>query len=522
VAVAAVLRGVLYAVVGAGLPFLTFFPAVIVAALYGGLGPGLLATALAALAACYWFQPVDSPRVATPTDVVGLALFAAVSLFIVWLCERSRRSDVRAGAALDAQARLAAVVESSDDAIVSKDLDGTVHSWNPAAERLFGYAPHEMIGRPITVIIPPDRRGEEDAIIDRVRRGEPIERYETVRVRKDGTPVEVSLTVSPVRDRGGRVIGASKIARPISDLRRAERRNRFLVKLHDATRPLADPDAITRTSARLLGEYLNVDRCAYADVEEDQDTFNLTGDYTRDGVPSIVGRYRLADFGAEVLRLHRQGKAYVVADVEADGAAQLAVRDRRPAGHAAVDGNPRRAPAAAGRARRPARGDAGRDRAEGDRGGARAAARGRACRPRGGRAREPHEGRVPRHAQPRAAHPAERDPRVVGAAARRRPRRRQRQRGPGGRAPGAGDDRAQRARADADHRGPARHEPHHLGQGPPRRAARVARARAARGGRDGSRPPPRPRACASTPFSTRSPGRVPGTRTGCSRCSGTC
>jgi PAS domain S-box-containing protein len=116
-----------------------------------------------------------------------------------------------------AQAWLAAIVESSDDAIVSKTLDGVITSWNRGAERLFGYTPEEAIGRHITLIIPSDRHSEEDMVISRVGQGQKVEHYETVRQTKDGKRVPVSLTVSPIRDSAGQIIGASKIARDITD-----------------------------------------------------------------------------------------------------------------------------------------------------------------------------------------------------------------------------------------------------------------------------------------------------------------
>ncbi len=128
----------------------------------------------------------------------------------------------------EASARLAAIVSASDDAIVSKTLDGTVRSWNRAAERMFGYSADEMIGQSILRIIPPERHSEEDTILAALRRGEPIEHYESVRVRKDGRPVDVSLSVFPIRDAAGRPVAAAKIARDISAQKRAreERRQR--------------------------------------------------------------------------------------------------------------------------------------------------------------------------------------------------------------------------------------------------------------------------------------------------------
>ena len=126
-------------------------------------------------------------------------------------------------------ALLAAIVASSDDAIASKTLDGIVTSWNRAAERLFGYAAEEMIGRPIAVLAAPGREDEMPAILARIRRGERVDHFETVRRRKDGGLVEIALTVSPVRDRRGRIVGASKIARDISARRAAEERQRLLL-----------------------------------------------------------------------------------------------------------------------------------------------------------------------------------------------------------------------------------------------------------------------------------------------------
>src|SRR5262245_20019226 len=116
-----------------------------------------------------------------------------------------------------AQAYVAAIVESSDDAILSKDLNGIIQSCNGAGERIFGYSTSELIGKPVAILIPPDRQAEEDEILARIRRGERIDHFETVRLRKDGRPVDVSLTISPVRDTTGHIIGASKIARDITE-----------------------------------------------------------------------------------------------------------------------------------------------------------------------------------------------------------------------------------------------------------------------------------------------------------------
>ena len=152
---------------------------------------------------------------------------------------------------------LAAIVESSDDAIVSKTLDGIITSWNPAADRLFGYTAEEAIGRPISILAAPDRENEMPANLERIRRGERVERYQTVRRRKDGSLVDISLTVSPIRDATGRIVGASKIARDITARKQAEERQRLLTaelshrvkNLFAVVQVLAERSASKTTSA---------------------------------------------------------------------------------------------------------------------------------------------------------------------------------------------------------------------------------------------------------------------------------
>lgn len=148
-----------------------------------------------------------------------------------WIAERDARGnivsilesnrDISAGKrAQEAQNRLAAIVESSEDAIVSKDLKGIIMNWNKGAERIFGYTAEEAIGRHITLIVPPDRLDEEAHILASLRRGERIDHFETVRQRKDGTLLDISVTISPVKDAQGHVVGASKVARDITERKR--------------------------------------------------------------------------------------------------------------------------------------------------------------------------------------------------------------------------------------------------------------------------------------------------------------
>src|SRR5438309_226742 len=147
--------------------------------------------------------------------------------------QTGKASDAKSSAAtqadgdflkLEADAYLAAIVESSDDAIISKTLDGTISSWNKGAERIFGYRANEAIGKPIYILIPPELAQEEVGILARLKRGQRIDHYETVRMRKDGTRRNVSLTVSPVKDKTGQIIGASKIARDITEYKQFQKR----------------------------------------------------------------------------------------------------------------------------------------------------------------------------------------------------------------------------------------------------------------------------------------------------------
>jgi len=199
-------------------------------------------------------QSVDAVCKAHTHAIPGRAIaHAAEERRLVDICEVERRERA---AYLD-NALLAAIVESSNDAIISKALDGTITSWNGAAERMFGYVADETVGRSIALIIPPEHRHEEAGILARLARGGRIEHFETVRVRKDGTRIDVSLTISPVRDSSGRVVGASKIARDISERKRMEaqlreahrRKDEFIAVLgHELRNPLAP----IRTAAEVL------------------------------------------------------------------------------------------------------------------------------------------------------------------------------------------------------------------------------------------------------------------------------
>ena len=185
--------------------------------------------------------------------------------------EANRNITDRAG--IELQLRfLASIVESSDDAIVSKNLDGVITSWNKGAERVFGYSASEAVGQPITIVIPEDRHGEEREILTRIRRGERIDHFETVRQRKSGSLIFVSLTVSPIKDAQGKIVGASKIARDITEQKRnqeliatlareAEHRSKNLLSSVLATVNLSQsnsPDDLKQTIVGRIGALANV------------------------------------------------------------------------------------------------------------------------------------------------------------------------------------------------------------------------------------------------------------------------
>ncbi len=155
-----------------------------------------------------WFMPYPTPLRDTNGRIVG-----GINMLLD-ITERKRAEEARA--------RLAAIVESSDDAIISKDLNGIITTWNEGAERLFGYTAQEVVGKPVTILMPPERFNEELGILERIRHGESIEHYETIRRRKDGTLLDISLTISPVIDGSQKIIGASKIARDITQRKRME------------------------------------------------------------------------------------------------------------------------------------------------------------------------------------------------------------------------------------------------------------------------------------------------------------
>jgi two-component system, chemotaxis family, CheB/CheR fusion protein len=162
------------------------------------------------------FVPYPTPLFDEEGTLVG-----AVNMFVD-ITDRKRSEEV--------DRRLVSIVESCDDAIISKDLNGIIKSWNGGAQRLFGYSAEEVVGRPITILIPLERQDEESTILDHLRRGDRVDQYETVRRRKDGTLVDISLMVSPLKNAEGEIIGASTIARDITELKQARQLQKLFVE----------------------------------------------------------------------------------------------------------------------------------------------------------------------------------------------------------------------------------------------------------------------------------------------------
>ena len=288
VAAGFLLRSGLTRLAGGRLPtYITFYPAVMLSALLGGFGPGLVATLAAAIGVDYFIlPPLGSFTVISPANAVGLAFFTGTSVFMSVVAELYRRARQQAEAllrhhrddlqemvaarteelgrsneqlkeAVKAHARLAAIVESSDDAILSKDLDGNITSWNRGAERMFGYRPVEVIGRPINLLLPRDRQDEEVPIMARIQADERVDHFETVRLTKDGRSLAVSVTISPLNDGGGRIIGASKIVRDISARLRAEQRTALLAETASRLLSSDDPQRVVDELCGKVLEFLD-------------------------------------------------------------------------------------------------------------------------------------------------------------------------------------------------------------------------------------------------------------------------
>ena len=265
-------------------PFaLLFLLAVLVAAWRGGLGIGLLTTMGSALASAYFFmRPFQGMSASAADNRMSLGVLLSAGLALSLSTALLRKAETRAlQGALEREKQfkkeiaerrraetenrwLAAIVEFSDDAIISKTPEGVITSWNKGAERLFGYTAAEAVGLPITLIIPPDLRAETQRMQERIMHGQHIEHYETERVRKDGRRIPISLTLSLIKDEHGRLLGISMIGRDITERKRMEqtlieadhRKNEFFAMLgHELRNPLAP----IRNAVQIMGKLEGAD-----------------------------------------------------------------------------------------------------------------------------------------------------------------------------------------------------------------------------------------------------------------------
>ena len=252
----------------AGFSFV-YIPATALVAYVYGRRAGVITGTLSLLLAWRLFIGPGYSFALDATALITLGLYGA-SLFSVvigmgHIAGQQESNEVAART----QSRLAVIVESSNDAILSKTLDGVILTWNAVAAGLFGYTPADVIGRSVTMLAPPDRVGEIQGILARLRQGQHIDHYESVRVRKDGTRLDVSLTISPIRDSAGHVVAASTITRDISDRKRIERQQRLIIEATEALTETLDLRARVESFVARLVPAMG-DSCGIALADEDE------------------------------------------------------------------------------------------------------------------------------------------------------------------------------------------------------------------------------------------------------------
>jgi len=325
-------------IIGAAFPLATTFSAVAFVVWFGGWGPALLTAIAGFLVIDTILMPGNLFTRPGLTELTNIAVYLASCASIIGLGEAMRTALRRLEAGqrelsaanlaletkVEAQSLLAAIVASSDDAIVSKTLDGRITSWNRGAERLFGYTAAEAIGQSIMMLVPDDQREQELQILDRIRSGHRVDQLDVVRVTKSGQRRDIAVTVSPVHDRHGQIIGASKTARDVTArkaadarLQQSEEAHRLLVGVHDATRGLNDPALVMLEIVTRVGLHFDVTRCAYGEVDVATNVIEITRGYTN-GVATVAGRYPLEVFGALMVDELKAGRTVTIADVVAD------------------------------------------------------------------------------------------------------------------------------------------------------------------------------------------------------------
>ena len=341
ITVAIGIRAALTPWMGQTFPLATMFSAVAFVVWYGGWGPALFTAIGGWFAAGVVFRGgygFLGPNFGF-NELVGLAVYLLSNISVIVLGEamRAARAPPRESTTasrtrnlalenkVEAQSLLAAIVASSDDAIISKTLDGSITSWNKGAERLFGYTAQEAIGKSIHLIVPPEGRDQVTQILDRIRHGERIDHLEVVRVsqgRHTGERFDhrIASARSP-RPRSSAPRRRRATSPPArsgkANLVRNEEAQRLLVGIHDATRGLQDPAAVMREIVTRVGMHFDVIRCAYGEVSEDQLHITITRGYTKD-VPTVAGRYPLDVFGPLMAGELKAGRTVAIDDVQVD------------------------------------------------------------------------------------------------------------------------------------------------------------------------------------------------------------
>lgn len=257
----------------------------------------------------------------------------------------------------EAARKLAAIVDSSEDAIISKTLDGTIRSWNAAAERIFGYTADEAVGHPVTMLFPADRLDEEEKIISRIKAGERVEHFDTVRLRKDGTPIPISLTISPVKDQDGRIVGASKIARDITerklaqtDLLRSEKRLKAeleaTTRLHDLSSRLVSAVSLTTALDDVLENAIHTCEADFGNIQLFNPQNNSLEILVQQGFqPDFLDHFQTVrvDEGWACSQAMKSGERIVIEDIELDAGFEPHRQIAAAAGFRAVVSTPLKA-----------------------------------------------------------------------------------------------------------------------------------------------------------------------------------
>lgn len=255
--------------IGSDTPFLLYFGAIILIAGYGGVGPAVFGTLASAAICAYYFLPSYYAFGLTERALAQLSVYIAESALIIILSralsrafETIKANEEQAREAAEASYRLAALVEFSDDAIIGKNLDNHITGWNLGAEKMYGFTKEEAIGQHISILVPDNRMNEVTTFIEQTRDGIPVKNYEGVRRRKDGSLIDVSITISPIKDEEGVIIGATTITHDITDRKILERQKDDFLGI--ASHELKTPVTSIKVYAQMLKQKFEEDGDAVA------------------------------------------------------------------------------------------------------------------------------------------------------------------------------------------------------------------------------------------------------------------